>query len=204
MPLLRILPFLALFGTASAQAQCECIWGGPFSRVQGGTDLVISATVTTMRGNSIDLEVHSVLRGEIYTEQVRVWLGQDSDELCRAELGTFALNSSWIMALDRIDEMAPGGFNPSTPNFSFGRVGDYSISRCGGYWLQQTENLVTGNLTGGARWDMSPEMSPVLLELVAGFVAGDIDEDTLKEAGRVDPELQQLILETRLFLRQQR
>jgi len=204
-PLLGMaLLFVALFASLGARADCECIWGGPFTRVQADTDLVVSATVTTMRGNSIDLEVQQVLRGEIYTEQVRVWLGQDSDELCRADLGTFPLNSSWIMALDRIDEMAPGGFNPNTPNFSFGRVGDYSISRCGGYWLQRTENLVSGNLTGGARWDMNPKMSPVLLDLVAGFVAGDIDEDTLKEAGKVDPELQQLILETRLFLRRQR
>jgi hypothetical protein len=157
-----------------------------------------------MRGNSIDLAIQQVMRGELYTDEIRVWLGLDSDELCRAEVGTFALHSRWVMALNRIDEVAPGGFNPSTPNYSVGRVGDYSISRCGGYWLSQTENLVSGNLTGGARWEMDPEMSPVLIDLVAGFVAGDVDEGTLKEAGRVDPELQKLILETRLFLKQQR
>jgi hypothetical protein len=47
-------------------------------------------------------------------------------------------------------------------------------------------------------------MSPVLLELVAGYVAGTVEESTLKEAGKVNPELQKLILETRLHLRNQR
>ena len=203
----RIVAALLLLAppwSTPALAECACLWGGSFSRVQEQTDVVVSASVTGMRGNSIDLEIEQVLRGEIYRSQLRVWLGQDSDELCRAEVGTFGLKTQWIMALDRINELAPGGFNPSTPNYSFGRVGDYSISRCGGYWLSQTENLVSGNLTSGSRWDMNPEMSPVLVELVAGFVAGDIDEKTLVEAGRVDPELQQLILETRLHLRKQR
>jgi hypothetical protein len=42
-----------------------------------------------------------------------------------------------------------------------------------------------------------------LLGLVAGYVTGRLTESTLKEAGRVNPELQQLILETRLHLRNQ-
>ena len=103
----------------------------------------------------------------------------------------------------RIDEIAPGGFNPNTPNVSFGRVGDYSLSRCGGYWLSQAENLVSGNLTGGPRWEMEPKMSPVLLDLVASYVAGDLDKDALVEAGRVDPALQELMINTRLFIRSQ-
>ena len=46
-------------------------------------------------------------------------------------------------------------------------------------------------------------MSPVLLDLVAAFVEGKVDRDTLEEAGRVDPALQELIINTRLFLRSQ-
>ena len=112
MNLLRVaLLLLASTWALPVLAECDCIWGGPFSRVQAGTDLVVSATVTTMQGNSIDLDIQQVLRGEIYSEQLRLWL--DTDELCRAEVGTFPLNSQWVMALDRIDELAPGGFNPS-------------------------------------------------------------------------------------------
>jgi hypothetical protein len=197
----RLLPLLLLLFPTFASADCECLWQGPFTQVQANTDLVISATVISGRGNSIDLTVQRILRGTLHRDDIRVWL--DSADLCRAKAGTFPDGSQWIMALDRIDTVVVGGFNPSTPNISYGRVGDYSISRCGGYWLSQNEKLVSGNLTGGARWEMEPKMSPVLLELVAGYVAGTLGESTLKEAGRVDPELQQLILETRLHLRNQ-
>ncbi len=197
------LAALLLSCTASlAAAECGCLWGGSFADVQGDTDFVVSATVVAASGNSIDLKLERILRGEEYREQVRVWL--DTGELCRAEVGSFELESTWVMALNRIEEVPPGGFNPRTPNISFGRVGDYSLSRCGGYWLRQAENLVSGNLVDGTRWEMNPKMSPVLIDLVAGFVAGDLDAATLKQASEVDPELQQLILETRLFLRQSR
>lgn len=199
----RLLAALLLASMCQwAQAECSCLWGGPFAKVQADTDLVVSVKVATMVGNSIDLDVRQLLRGTEYRQRIRVWL--DKDDLCRAEVGTFPLNSTWVMALHRIDEVPGGGFDPATPNVSFGRVGDYSLSRCGGYWLQQAENLVSGNLVKGARWEMDPKMSPVLLDLVAGYVRGEIDADTLVEASEVDPELQQLILDTRLFLRQNR
>jgi hypothetical protein len=184
-----------------ANADCECLWQGSFTRVQADTDLVVSARVVGITGNSIDLTVAQTLRGTLYNQDIRVWL--DMGDLCRAEAGTFPVDSQWVMALDKIEVVAVGGFNPNTPNISYGRVGDYSLSRCGGYWLSQNEDLVSGNLSGGPRWVMEPKMSPVLLELVAGYVAGTVDEATLQEAGRVNPELQKLILETRLHLRNQ-
>lgn len=193
---------LLLCLAANARSECGCLWQGPFTRVESSTDLVVAATVTGSQGNSIDVRIDQVLRGEHYAEEARIWL--DSGGLCRPAIKTFAHESQWIMALDLIDTTPPGGFNPNTPNISYGRIGDYSISKCGGYWLSWEDKLVSGNLTGGPRWEMNPKMSPVLLELVAGFVAGFIDEETLKEAGRVDPALQELILETRLFLRRQR
>jgi hypothetical protein len=193
---------LWLAAASPVYAACTCIWGGPFIDVQGATDLVVSATVIAANGNSIDLVLDETLRGEEYQDTARVWL--DTGELCRAKIGTFPTGTRWVMALERIKEVTAGGFNPHTPNISFGRVGDYSLSRCGGYWLSQAENLVTGNLTGGPRWEMEPKMSPVLLDLVAGYVRGDIDAQTLREAGKVNPELQRMILDTRAFLRRQR
>ena len=186
---------------ANASAECTCLWQGSFTRVESNTDLIVATTVIGSRGNSIDVRIDQVLRGEQYSAEARIWL--DSGGQCRPAIDTFAHESQWIMALDRIDTTPPGGFNPDTPSISYGRIGDYSISKCGGYWLSRESRLVSGNLTGGPRWEMNPKMSPVLLELVAGFVAGTIDEETLKEAGRVDPALQDLILETRLFLRRQ-
>jgi hypothetical protein len=198
---LRLATALVLLLPGSSQAECECLWQGSFADVQATTDLVISGRVAAARGNSIDMDVQRILKGTVYTESIRVWL--DTGDLCRAEVGTFDLDSQWVMALHRINEQVPGGFNPGTPNISYGRVGDYSLSRCGGYWLSQAENLVSGNLTAGPRWEMNPKMSPVLLDLVAGYVSGELDRETLVEAGQVDPELQELIINTRLFLRSQ-
>ena len=184
-----------------ARSECECLWQGAFTDVQSETDLVVSGRVVASKGNSIDLLVLRKLRGSEYRERIRIWL--ETGDLCRAPVDGFALDSQWVMALHRIDAQIPGGFNPSTPNISYGRVGDYSLSRCGGYWLSQSENLVSGNLTGGPRWEMEPKMSPVLLDLVAAYVAGELDKDALAEAGRVDPRLQELMINTRLFIRRQ-
>ena len=203
-----------------AAAECECLWQGPFSKVHGSTDLVVAAEVTGMRGNALDLEAVAVLRGEIYNYPLRVWLdtgdafgaravalnaggGSRAGGACRAEPGTFPIGTRWVMALQRIAAVPPGGFNPRTPNVSFGRTGDFTISRCGGYWLSLSdENLVSGNLSGDAPWNMDPEMSPVLLSLLADFVNGELSEAALAEAVAVNPELQQLIIDTRVFLRQ--
>jgi hypothetical protein len=193
---------LLLCLAANARSECGCLWQGSFTRVESNTDLVVATTVTGSLGNSVDVRIDQVLRGEHHSPEARIWL--QSGDLCRPAINTFAHESQWVMALDLIGATPPGGFNPSTPNISYGRIGDYSISKCGGYWLSREGGMVSGNLTGGPRWEMNPKMSPVLLELVAGFVAGFIDEETLKEAGRVDPALQELILETRLFLRRQR
>lgn len=192
---------LTLLCSGSAQAECTCLWGGPFIAVQGGTDLVVAAQVVASRGNSVDLQVEQILRGDEYRETIRLWLHTES--LCRPVAESFEVGSRWVMALDEIKEIAPGGFNPNTPNISFGRLEDYSLSKCGGYWLSLSENLVTGNLVSGARWDMDPKMSPVLLELVTDFVRGELSSDALREASKVDPELQKLRIETRSFLRGQ-
>ena len=191
----------ALLSPLNALAECECLWQGSFTDVQTETDLVVSGRVVAIKGNSMDIEIERTLRGTEYNNPIRIWL--DTGDLCRAEVGGFPQDSRWVMALDKITEIAPGGFNPRTPSVSYGRVGDYSLSRCGGYWLSQTENLVSGNLTSGPRWVMDPKMSPVLLDLVAAHVAGELDKDTLVEAGRVDPALQELMINPRLFIRSQ-
>ena len=199
--ILALLAALPLAVSWPVWAECECLWQGSFSDVQASANLVVSGSISRGKGNSIDLAVDKVLRGDEDLPEIRVWL--KTGDLCRPEPALFPTGSQWVMALQQITDRVPGGFNPNTPNVSYGRVGDYSLSRCGGYWLSQNENLVSGNLTGGPRWVMEPKMSPVLLELVAGYVAGTVDQATLKEAGRVNPELQKLILETRLHLRNQ-
>jgi len=201
----RLLPSLAtvlvLLASNAVRAECECLWRGSFSEVQAGTSLVVSGTISRGRGNSIDLMVDQVLRGEEYKPVIRIWLKMD--DLCRPEPSLFPPASQWVMALQKITEAIPGGFNPNTPNISYGRVDDYSLSSCGGYWLSRNDKWVTGNLVGASRWVREPKMTPVLLELVADYVAGRVDASALMTASTEDPALRELILNTRDFLRQE-
>lgn len=199
MRLLTSLCILLALASQLAFAQCECLWRGSFSDVQAETALVVSGTVIAQKGNSIDLTVNRLLRGEAPPEAIRVWL--KTADYCRPEADLFPIGSKWVMALHEITEEVPGGFNPNTPNISYGRLGDYSLSSCGGYWLSQIDNLVTGNLVNAPRWVREPAMTPVLLDLVADFVQGKLDRNALLQASKEDPELRELMLETRSFLR---
>ena len=188
-----------LLGSAASQAECECLWQGSFVEVQGATDLVVSGTVINTKGNAIDLAVERLLRGSANREEIRIWL--KTGEYCRPEVAQFPVGSQWVMALHRIDEDVPDGFNPNTPNYSYGRIGDYRLSACGGYWLALSEDWVTGNLVKAPRWDHNPDMTPVLLDLIDQYVNGEVSADALLQASREDPELRDLMLDTRAFLR---
>lgn len=188
-----------LFMAARAHAECECLWQGSFAEVQAGTSLVLSGTVIARKGNSIDLAVDRALRGEAHRDEIRIWL--KTADYCRPEPALFPPGSQWVMALHRIEVEMPDGFNPNTPNLSYGRIGDYSLSSCGGYWLSLNGNRVTGNLVQAPRWERDPPMTPVLLDLVAAYVNGAIDAEALAQASREDPVLRELMLDTRAFLR---
>ncbi|MDX1735266.1 MAG: delta-aminolevulinic acid dehydratase [Halioglobus sp.] len=198
MRLLAALLLSTLSG--AAVAECQCLWRGSFTDVQADTDLVVSGTVISGKGNSIDLSVDRRLRGSPGAQStLRIWL--KTGDYCRPEPELFPVGSHWVMALDEITEIVPGGFNPGTPNVSYGRVGDYSLSNCGGYWLSRSGAVVTGNLVAAPRWDREPKMTPVLLDLVAAFVRGEVGSQQLLEASREDPALKELMLDTRAFLR---
>ena len=175
------------------------MWQGSFSEVQADTSLVVGVTVLSAKGNSIDVKVDELLRGTASPE-IRVWL--KADDYCRPEPALFPADSRWVMALHRIESVIPGGFNPNTPNISFGRTGDYRLSSCGGYWLSLTENRVSGNLIDAPRWVREPKMTPVLLELLSAYVAGEVEASALLAASQEDPALRELMLDTKAFLRQ--
>lgn len=194
-----ILFILITLAHQTVHAECECLWRGSFSDVQSGTDLVVSGTVIASKGNSIDLEVTRLLRGKPQPGAIRIWL--KTADYCRPEVELFPVGSQWVMALDEITEDVPGGFNPATPNLSYGRLGDYSLSSCGGYWLSEGDGWVTGNLVNAPRWEREPAMTPVLLDLVANYVQGRLGPEVLLKASQEDPALRELMLNTRSFLR---
>lgn len=194
-----ILGLLLSLASLQGYAECDCLWRGSFSAVQAETDLVVSGAVIAGEGNSIDLQVTRLLRGKKPPEAIRVWL--KAADYCRPEVELFPVGTQWVMALHKISEIVPGGFNPNTPNISYGRPGDYSLSSCGGYWLSQKDSRVSGNLVAAPRWVREPKMTPVLLDLIADYVQGNLDRDALLEASREDPALRELMLDTRSFLR---
>mgnify|MGYP001828128805 FL=1 len=194
---LIVLPLL--IACQLGRAECECLWQGSFSDVQAQTDLVVAGKIASGKGNSVDLDISRTLRGTATSENIRIWL--KTADYCRPEPELFPPGSTWVMALQRIDESVPGGFNPNTPNFSYGRIGDYQLSSCGGYWLQLQGDYVSGALVESPRWVHDPKMTPVLLDLVIAYVNGEVAASALLEASREDPALRELRLDTRAFLR---
>lgn len=190
----------ALLFNKPAHAECGCLWEGSFSEVHAGASIVFSGTVIAGKGNSIDLHVDELMRGTEGLPTIRVWL-KDGD-YCRPEASLFPLDSQWVMALHRIENTVPGGFNPGTPNISYGRKGDYRLSSCGGYWLQRNEQWVSGNLVNAPRWVREPKMTAVLVDVISAFVRGEVSADALVEASKIDPALREMMNDTRAFLRE--
>lgn len=205
---MKWLVALGLMGTASfAGAQtdpgdCECLWQGSFAEVAVETDLVLQAEVTEVKGNAVDIRPLDQYRGETWLDTVRVWM--KTGNYCRPPADLFTPGSRWIMALNQIRELPEGSFNPNTPNESYGRRLDYILSGCGGYWLSVRGETASGNLVPGmTRWDHEPDMTPVLIDLVAAYLEDRASVETLSRASAEDPALRALMLDTRSFLRGQ-
>lgn len=200
---LRLLITISLYLFSLPALACQCLWQGPFTKVQDKADLVISGEIIASKGNSMDLVVSEVLRGKEYREELRIW--GDTGELCRVKVEDFPVGSKWVMALQRIDQLPDDAFNPHTPNVSFGRQGDYSLSNCGVYWLSLHEGMASGNIATAKRWQYRDDTkAPVLLSLIKAFLAGVLPEIALEEAEKPNEESKQLLNDTRFFLWQQR
>jgi hypothetical protein len=184
-------------------ADCGCLWEGSFSEVAPSADLVVLGEVQSVKGNAVDLVPEQLLKGEFWLDTLRVWM--QTRDYCRPPTDDFPVGSRWIMALSEIIEVPEGGFDPSTPNQSYGRPFDFVLSSCGGYWLRVNGGTAVGNLVPGMpRFYHQPDMSPVLIDLIAGHLKGTVSTEALTEASRERPEaVDELILDTRSFLRGQ-
>ena len=179
---------------------CECLWQGSFSEVAPTADLVVLGTVGRVKGNAIDIDVDVTLTGPDWATAPRVWL--KTGDYCRPDVAEFAQGQRFIFALRRLTEVPVDGFNPSTPNLSYGRVGDYALSNCGGYWLKVEGLRASGNLVPGMpRYAQSPKMTPVLIGHITAYLKGWASLDSLIDAAKKDPELEALKKDSRSFLR---
>ena len=192
--------------TANAQppAACQCIWQGSFSQISGQSDLIVSGTVLAHKGNSMDFAIDRSLldravNGREYSQNIRIW-GDNGSE-CRPTVSTFAIASDWLFALKKITSEPAGGFNPTTPNISYGRKNDYYLSMCGAYWLSARAAFVSGNLVEGPRWQWhNKKMNPVSIDLVEAYVNNKLSPSALLKASQVDPVSKQLMSETLDFI----
>lgn len=194
-----IFAALLLCASGTLRAECACLWEGSFSDVQASTDLVIAARVSSIKGNAVDVEIEESLRGPSYLDTARIWM--ETRDYCRPPAEDFPPGSRWVFALKRINELPSDGFDPATPNQSFGRVDDYYLSSCGGYWLNYSGEAVTGNLVNAPRWAREPDITPVLIELLRAFLRNEASSEALLKASREDPALTDLMLDTKAFLR---
>ena len=185
---------------APASSACECLWEGSFAEVAPASDLVVLGTVARIKGNAIDVEVDVTLVGPDWESLPRVWL--KTGDYCRPEADEFSEGQRLFFALKKLTELPHDGFNPSTPNVSYGRVGDYQLSSCGGYWLTVEGLRASGNLVPGMpRYSHEPKMSPVLVDHVIAYLKGATSLASLVKASEEDPELKALRLNSRGFLR---
>lgn len=194
--LAALLPAMA----APVQA-CDCLWQGAFAEVHRQADLVVHGEVSQHSGNSFDLAIGDILRGDEYRDSIRIW--GKTGELCRPEVARFAVGSQWILALHRIDRIPEGGFNPFKANVSYGRVADYSINSCGVYWLPVKSQRVSGNILDGSRWQYTdPKKAPVIESLFRQWFDGLVDDHALAEAINhpTKDKARELLNNTRIFL----
>lgn len=187
---------------ASPDKNCECLWQGSFNRSASRAELIVSGIVVSSSGNSFDLWIDKNLLGVEYRQTIRIWT--DNGELCRPQIADFPPESEWLLALKKIDDVPAGGFNPDTPNISFGRSNDYYLSRCGANWLQVHDGFATGNLIKGPRWQWKNEkMNPVHIELIDANLKGHASDNALLEAAKPQTASKELMNQTRFFLEQQ-
>ena len=179
---------------------CECLWEGSFTEVAADADLVVLGSASDPKGNAVDISIDVTLSGPAWIETPRVWL--KTGEYCRPDASEFEAGERYILALKRITEIPNDGFNPSTPNVSYGRIGDYELSSCGGYWLTVQGLRASGNLVPGMpRYAHNPKMSPVHVGHVIAFLKGNASIESLTEAARLNPELEALKKDSRSFIR---
>ena len=204
MPVVRVITcWLTSLAVLPLQAlACSCLWQGNFVEIDKGDATIVRGEVLSHRGNSMDLQVDEVLQGKLYQDTIRIW--GDTGSLCRADLERFENASEWVLVLDTIETVPEGGFNPSTPNISYGREGDFSLNRCGVYWLEYRNGYVRGNVDDDKRWlYLDSKKSPVDIALIRAFLDGRADKSLLARAARAQPEKDALLTDTRVFLRQQ-
>ena len=124
--MLRALTLLITLLAPGVALACTCVWGGPFTKVALGTELIVLVEVQSYYRHAMDVQVIEVLKGAKTPPAMRIW--GDTGALCRPYVTAFPRGTRWIFAL-----------KPSTEG--------YAISVCGDYWLRVDGDQVVGRIT---------------------------------------------------------
>lgn len=160
-------------------------------------DLVVEASITGFKGNAMQLSRYEVLKGEEFRPDIQVWLKYKNE--CRPSKDVFISHKHWVVALKKINSVPDDGFNPNTPNSSYGLTGDYEVSSCGAFWLKSNENIAKGNLLGGKRFQFTGD-ELISVTMLADYFAGRIKRSDIDAAVAAKKEAEELMKKTQLFL----
>jgi len=160
-------------------------------------DLIVDASIIGFKGNAMQLSRYEVLKGSEFRPDIQVWLKHKNE--CRPSKDTFISQKDWVFALKKISSVPDDGFNPNTPNSSFGLEGDYEISSCGAYWLKSDDNIATGNLLSGKRFQFIGD-EIVSVTMLANYFSGRINRTDIDKAVAARKEAEELMKKTKLFL----
>lgn len=137
---LRIPVILALlvlaFGPEPTLA-CSCISEGPFSKVAPKAHLIVVGEVVSHHGNSMQVEVVQVLKGDETRKRLTVW--GDNGMQCRPYVDQFPAKTRWVLAVFRhegrgAEEDLKNLREPLPPWAA--KPPFYMMSVCGAYWLE--------------------------------------------------------------------
>lgn len=137
---------LANLSLPSLASACSCTWGGPFSRVALGKELIVLGEVLDHYKNSMEVKVIEVIKGTEERRTFRIW--GDNGALCRPYVSSFPIGTRWLLAIFALPEKT--GEQPAAYREGFSsRPGkrEYAISVCGDFWLEVRGERAVGRVT---------------------------------------------------------
>ncbi len=137
------LIFLMILISRTFSVACTC--GGPDNFCTTITKqpdiLIIKGVKVSQRLHGMKMKILEVLNGNESNDTIMVW--GDNGALCRVYASNFNVSDTLILALD---EIISGG--------SIEKVGDYSLSICGKFYLNVVNDTVIGTITDPVTQEM--------------------------------------------------
>ena len=142
-----VMALVALLTAQNLAMACTCLWGGPFTKIALGQELVVYGEVLDYYTHSMEVKVLEVLKGKEERSAIRIW--GDNGALCRPYVHSFPIGTRWIFAVSRLPETMMNDRSPSFWGTFFSNPSkrDYVISICGDFWVAILGERAVGRIT---------------------------------------------------------